>query len=128
MACVLRPMIRAMHPNKGKSRPGRICESVVCPPGGTQIELACHVDVWGVPYNAPLLTWRFCPGRMGGLKMILLKLLLLFGFSVPRGVAEAKKRKSIYGKLPLLGIPRRHVVSIAARLGVWNTEELSPFK
>ena len=92
-----------------------------------EVRATCHRGE-GSPYNAPLLTWRFCPGRMGGLKMILLKLLLLFGFSVPRGVAEAKKRKSIYGKLPLLGIPRRHVVSIVERLSVWNTEELSPFK
>ena len=86
----------------------------------------CHVDVWGVPYNAPLLTWRFCLGRMDGLKMILLNFWLLFGFNVPRGAAEAKRRKDIYGEPPLLGIPRRYVVSIAARLSVWNTEELSP--
>lgn len=57
--------------------------------------------------------------------MILLKVWPLFGFSVPRGAAEVRRRKSIYAKPPVLGIPRRHVVSIAAQLGVWNTEELS---
>ena len=60
--------------------------------------------------------------------MIVLKLRLLFEFIVPRGVAEAKRRKSIYGELPPLKIPKRHVVSIAARLGVWDTEGLSSFK
>ena len=58
--------------------------------------------------------------------MIFLNLWLLFGFNVPRGTAEAKRREGIYGKPPLLGIPRRYVVSIVERLSVWNTEELSP--
>ena len=60
--------------------------------------------------------------------MIVLKLWLLFEFIVPRGAAEAKRRKTIYGEPPPLGIPKRHVVSIAAQLGVWNTKGLSPFK
>ena len=58
--------------------------------------------------------------------MILLNLSLLFGFDVPRGAMEAKRREGIYGEPPLLGIPRRYVVSIVARVGVWNTEELYP--
>ena len=107
-------------------------------PGGTRIEswrARCRMGECcaGLPrgrlggsLQCPLLTWRFCLGRMDGLKMILLNLWLLFGFNVPRGAAEAKRRKDIYGEPPLLGIPRRYVVSIAARLSVWNTEELSP--
>ena len=94
-------------------------------PGGMSCGV-CHVGVWGVPYNAPLLTWRFCPDRMSGLKMVLLNLWLLFGFNVPCGAAEAKRREGIYGEPPLLGIPKRCVISIVARLGVWNTEELYP--
>ena len=60
--------------------------------------------------------------------MMTLKVWLFFAFIVPCGGAEAKRRKSIYGEPPSLGIPMRHVVSIAAWLGVWNTEGLSPFK
>ena len=44
--------------------------------------------------------------------MILLNLWLLFGFNVPCGVVEAKRMEDIYGEPPLLGIPRRYVVSI----------------
>ena len=58
--------------------------------------------------------------------MILLNLWLLFGFNVPRGATKAKRREGIYGESPLLGFPRRYVVSIVARLGVWNIEELYP--
>ena len=48
MACVLRPLIRATHPDKGEHRSSRICESVVCPPGGTRIKLVCHMSpLWG---------------------------------------------------------------------------------
>ena len=58
--------------------------------------------------------------------MILLNLSLLFGFDVPRSAAEVKRREGIYGEPPFLGIPRRYVVSIVARVGVWNTEESYP--
>ena len=52
MAYVLWSMIRATYPDKGEHRPGRTCESVVCPPRGTRIELVCHADSGrgGVPY------------------------------------------------------------------------------
>ena len=45
---------------------------------------------------------------------------------MPLGTTEEKRREDIYGEPSLLGIPKRHVVSIVAQLGVWNTEELSP--
>ena len=56
-------------------------------PGG----VLCGVVTWvfgGGPYNAPLLTWLFCPGRKGGLKMMPLAPSFLFGVYVPRGVAK----------------------------------------
>ena len=45
---------------------------------------------------------------------------------VASGGAEAKK--GIYGEPPTLGIPRQHVVSTMALLGVWLSEGLSPYK
>ena len=94
----------------------------------TAVHATCHRGE-GSPYNAPFLTWRFCPGRMGGLKNDGFEtLVVFFAFIVPRGGTEGKRRKNIYGEPSSLGILRWHVFSITARLGIWNTEGLSPFK
>ncbi|KAL6343261.1 hypothetical protein AAG906_022177 [Vitis piasezkii] len=65
-------------------RPGMMLASVVCSSLGDPDRGVRHVSSWGVrpgsirievratchqrrgPYNAPLLTCRFCPGKMGG--------------------------------------------------------------
>ena len=96
-----------------------MCSSDLVPRGLWEGSLQCP------PFNLVIL-----PGQNGWVKkkMMVLKLWLLFAFIVPRGGAEAKRRKGIYGEPPSLGIPRQHVVSLAVRLGVWNTEGLSPFK
>ena len=40
--------IRTVYPDKIEHRPGKIFESVVCPPGGTRTELARHVSHGGM--------------------------------------------------------------------------------
>ena len=101
--------VQTTYLDKGEHCPGRGFESAVCPPEGTRIEsLACHVSprgmscgvaMWasgGGPYNALLLTWLFCSGRIGGLKMMLLKLWLLFEFNVQHGATEEKKKERTF--------------------------------
>ena len=102
--------------------------------GGARIELIL-IEVramWTLgrgSLQCPLYNLAILPGQNGRVKkMMALKLWLLFAFIVSRGGAETKRRKGTYGEPPFLGIPKRHVVSIAARLGIWNTEGLSPFK
>ena len=80
--------------------------------GNPDRELMCHMSPGGVlcgiatwafgdgPYNAPLLTWLFCPGKKGGLKMMLLNLSFLFWGLCATWCC---KRGSIYGESPFLG-------------------------
>ena len=44
MACILWLMIWTIYPDKVERYSGRIFESVVCPPGGTRIELARYMS------------------------------------------------------------------------------------
>ena len=69
------------------------------------------------PYNAPLLTCRFCPGEMGGLKMIVFETEGIFCIHWATWCAEAKRKQGTYDEPPSLGFPRQHVFSIMARLG-----------
>ena len=71
--------------------------------GGDPDENACHVSLGNVchvssggrgPYNAPLLTCPFCPGKMGGLKNnCFLKLRLLFLRSLGYVASEGEERE-----------------------------------
>ena len=99
---------------------------------------ACHVSLGdvrhvslgrGVPTMPPFLTCRFCLSRMGELKIIcFLKLRLLFCAHWATWRAGAKREESIYDEPSSLGIPRQRVVSMMARLNVWNTKGLSLYK
>ena len=100
----------------------RIGERATCPslgsPDGVALDSgARHVSSGGrSPYNAPLLTCQFCPGRMSGLKMIVFETEVTFCAHWATWCAEAKRNKSIYDEPPSLGFPRLRVFSIMARL------------
>ena len=65
---------------------------------------------------------------MGGLKMIVFETEVTFCAHLVMWCAGAKMKKSIYDEPPSLGIPKQHVFSATARLGVWDIEGLSLFK
>ena len=66
---------------------------------------------------------------MGGLKNNwFLKPKSTFCLVGPRGEWGCGSQKGIYDEPPNLGIPRQHVVSMMALLGVWLSEGLSPYK
>ena len=72
------------------------------------------------PYNAPLLTCRFCLGRMGRLKIIVFETEVTFCAHWATWRAGAKRKKSIYDEPPSLGFPMQRVFSndgAAQRLG-----------
>ena len=72
------------------------------------------------PYNAPFLTCRFCPSKMGGLKNDCFSetevdfFFFFFFFDWAMWRAGVKREKSIYDEPPTLGIPRQSVVSMMA--------------
>ena len=66
---------------------------------------------------------------MGGLKNNwFLKPKSTFRLVGPRGEWGCRSQKGIYDEPPTLGIPRQHVVSMMALLGVWFSEGLLPYK
>ena len=78
----------------------------------------------------PFLTCLFCLRKNGRVKKIIgfLKSKLTFCLVGPRDEWGCGSQKGIYGEPPTLGIPRQHVVSTMALLGVWLSEGLSPYK
>ena len=144
-AFFLQSMIRTINPDMMEHRPGIIFKSAVCPLGDPDRCGASHVLLGGTDRVDPDRGARHVPSG-GSLQCPPFNLVILlrqngrvkkwwfwnfccfFAFIVPRGGAEVKRRNVIYGEPLSLGIPRRHVFSITARLGVWNTEGLSPFK
>ena len=92
------------------------CPSLGSPDGVAPDSKARRVIRGRGPYNAPLLTCRFCPGRMSGLKMIVFETEVTFFAHWATWCAEAKRNKSIYDGPPSLRFPRQRVFSIMAWL------------
>ena len=80
----------------------------------------------GSPYNAPLLTWLFCPGRKDGLKMMPLAPSFLFGVYVTRGVEGGEVFMVSRRPSDDFQAACRFDSSVVGRLVVWSTEESHP--
>ena len=83
----------------------------------------CHMCVWGWSLQCPPLTWLFCPGRKGGLKVMLLAPSFLFGVYVPRGVVEGEVFMASRHSWDDFQAACHFDSSAVGRLVVWSTEE-----
>ena len=108
------------------------------PLGSLDRELMCHVShggmlcgvtTWafgGGPYNAPLLTWLFCPGKKDELKMMHLTPSFLFGVYMTCGAERGEVFMASRRPWDDFQVACCFDSSAIRRLVVWSTEESHP--
>ena len=87
------------------------------------------VTTWvfgGGPYNAPLLTWLFCPGKKDELKMMHLTPSFLFGVYMTCGAERGEVFMASRRPWDDFQVACRFNNNVIRHLVVWSTEESHP--